>query len=263
MESYKPSLNALTQNGRVAGHEPKDLRGMLRKGGLTLSREQQKFIEGINEIARVLDSKGLRRSSWMVIAGGGVFLYQLNHYGSSKPERIDRDPTDLDVVIDNALSKDLILDSIKDAFSHPATVNREPVMHYGHLLKGPTLSTNAANGLDVDIITELSQEYPKDHRFAPSAEYKYPLAETLLSQAKTYRHPLIDGEIKVAHPGFIAFYKLMLYRDSNGKQDTADIKRLKAIGALDKSEELDIVLATMCHGNERLVEAIRKAIDAI
>lgn len=263
MESYKPSLNALTQNGRVAGHEPKDLTGMLRGGRLTLSKEQQKFIEGINEIAEVLDSKGLKRSSWMVIAGGGVFLYQLSNYGSSKPERIDRNPTDLDVVIDNTVSNGLILDSIKGAFSYPATVNTEPVMHYGHLLKGPTLSTNATNGLDVDIITELSQEYPKDHRFAPSAEYRYPLAETLLAQAKTYRHPLINGEIKVAHPGFIAFYKLMLYRDSNGKQDTADIRRLKALGALERSEELDTVLATMCHGDARLVEAIRKAIDEI
>jgi hypothetical protein len=261
MESYRTKVSS--HIGPVTGRH-REFTGLLReKGELILSKEQQLFIEGINEIAKVLDSKKLERNSWMIIAGGGVFLYQLRHHGDSKPEYIDRNPTDLDIVVNNTATGGLILDLIKDAFAVPAVVNKEPVMHYGHVLEGPTLSTKTTNGLDVDIITELSQIYPKDHRFAPSVRYKYPSADTMLYQAKTYEHPLIQGKTKVAHPGFIAFYKLMLYRDLNGKQDTEDVRRLKALGLLNSSDELHEVLETMCHKDRTIFNALRKAIDEI
>ena len=261
MESYRTKVSSQKEPAHLQSRAFIEL--LRENKGLVFSREQQLFVEGINEIAKVLDSRNVERDSWMIIAGGGVFLYQLMHYGSSKPERIDRSPTDLDIVLNNTVGSGLILDSIKDAFAAPAVVNKEPVMHYGHVLEGPTLSTKTTNGLDVDIITELSQVYPKDHRFAPSMRYKYPLADTMLSQAKTYTHQLIYGEIKVAHPGFIAFYKLMLYRDLNGKQDTADIRRLKALGVLGDSKELNEVLSTMCHQDTKIFNALRKAIDEI
>lgn len=239
-----------------------------RQARIDLSQEQLKFIETLNFAARILDSEGLDRSSWMLIAGGGVFTYQLDHAARNGISTVDRAPTDVDIVVANLERGGRhILDVLRDRVPDLETsIRTEPVHHFGHILKGPALSIEP-NGkpvpaLPIDIITELSQRYPADHKFKPSHDYIYPPTDKMLEHSLRISNPLIDGEnIQVAHPGFIAFYKLMLARNTEGKQDTDDLVRLKAMGMLEPSKNLGEVLQVMCHSDVKLIMAIWQEIN--
>ena len=233
--------------------------------GPYLGPKQRKFVDTVNAVVRMLDNHNIGRESWMVIAGGAVFLYQLDLASKGYNVPTDRVPTDLDVVVNNDESRRRhILEVLRDRIMplEEAELTTAPVLHFGHLLKGPTLKT-VFNGVPVDLITELSQEYSPDHRFAPAKEYRYPPADRLFASAIPMEHPLLEHDVMLAHPGFIAFYKTMLARDRDGKQDTDDIRRLKAMCLLDPSEELTGVMRTMCHGDEELIGQISKAIAEV
>ncbi len=229
-----------------------------------LSPQQHAFIGALSQMSTFLDSQGISRSSWMVIAGGGVFLYQLDQLHKGFVDRADRVPTDLDIVIDNINlpSGKHILAALRDALLPiPSELETGPAEHFGHILRGPKLSLESSGGLPIDLITELSQRYPSTHRFAPNEDYVYPSTKILLPHARLLHNPLISGEVKVAHPAFITFYKAMLSRNTNGKQDFDDIKRLKDMGELDPSEEMsNNVFSIMCHHNSSLINALRAAV---
>lgn len=228
-----------------------------------LTSEQKKFIDAVNETLAMLDGNRLKRDEWMVIAGGAVFLYQLYLEYGKGIGKADRVPTDLDVVVNNNItSNQHILELLRDRMPNKDDVvySRGPNMHFGHVLLGPTLGYSSAGGLPIDIITELSQIYPDDHKFAPSVHYKYPSTDKMLRFAKQIEHPLLNGTVTLAHPGFVAFYKLMLARNTEGKQDNADLIRLKKLGLLDPSEELDMVIDTMCLGDKDFADKVKKAI---
>ena len=233
---------------------------------LVLNKEQHEFIESLNEMARFLDSQGISRNSWMAIAGGAVFLYQLD--GSKHSTHVDRVPTDLDIVIDDTSLKNgkHILDHLGGELDPlKVELRKEPLEHYGHILSGPALSTFSSTGLPIDIITELSQTYSPSHPFRPSAEYVYPPSSMLIAQSRKISHELLDGEIRIAHPGFIAFYKLMLARNHGGKQDLPDLKRLKAMGhfTMHPANRLHYVLETMCQSDKDLVRVLEAQIEKL
>jgi hypothetical protein len=216
-------------------------------------------------MAAFLDSQGLLRRDWMVIAGGAVFLYQLDSHGRKLGPVPDRVPTDLDIIIDEAQGRNSasIIEQLFSVLRHTgASLRVEPLIHYGHLLTGPALSLATNCGLQVDITTELSQINSPIHPVRPRAKYKYPPGRAMLAQANTISHELIDGSVTVSHPGFIAFYKWLLARNDDVKQDTKDLKRLQGMGLLTAhpANNLRGVLATMCQEDRQLIPIIEQAI---
>ena len=229
------------------------------RGQVRLNEEQLRFVDALRDAARFFDSQGFSRDSWMVIAGGGVFLYQL----ATKGATVDRVPTDLDIIIHekNARNGTPILELLRDRMQpHESSLRTEPIMHHGHLLTAAGLSTKARNGMPIDVTTELSQIYPPDHHFRPSMLYSYPPSDLILGSAIRLKHPLLPGQITTAHPGMIAFYKLIFKREKEGKQDIPDLQRLKRLGLLDPSPALEEVVSTMCLGDREFASAIRSAI---
>ncbi|MCL5419994.1 MAG: hypothetical protein M1354_03925 [Candidatus Marsarchaeota archaeon] len=254
-------------NGELNGA----VRGTLRPHH-QLNPEQERFVETLKFAVRLLDSQGFDRQSWMLIAGGAVFAYQLDCASKNGLNGVDRIPTDVDIVIMDVPGERHVLNRIKDAIPECDTSLRvEPVLHFGHILKGPALSIEprvSGDGrlkipeIPIDIITELSQEFPPDHKFAPACDYIYPETAVMLSHAKELHIQYVDGGgFMAAHPGFIAFYKLMLGRNSDGKQDTEDLKRLKRMQMLGQSPELSEVISIMCHNGKELKNAILREIN--
>ena len=70
---------------------------------LELDARQTNFVGALNRVACLLDLQGFKRSSWMVIAGGGVFLYQLDALIGGRVNEIDRVPTDLDIIVEKRM----------------------------------------------------------------------------------------------------------------------------------------------------------------
>jgi len=228
-----------------------------------LTAEQRRFIGAVNETAAMLSSNRMDRDEWMVIAGGAVFLYQLDSARRNGTRGADRVPTDLDVVVNNAPEREKhILELLRDGMAsrERVTYSKGPDDHFGHTLLGAKLGYASVEGLPIDVITDLSQIYPADHRFAPSLHYEYPPTDVLLPFAKRITHPLLDGPVMLAHPGFVAYYKLMLSRNTDGKQDGKDLTRLKRLGLLEPSDELREVIDIMCHSDADLVDKVEKAI---
>lgn len=224
--------------------------------------KQYAFVSALNMISEIIDSSGLPRNSWMVIAGGGVFLYQLLESANKPDIMIDRVPTDLDIIIYDFVKERSILEILQEALfvrGIESSLIPGPIEHFGCVLRGPTLKVIVGD-FDVDIITELSQSYPPNHKFMPCTQYFYPPAKKMLEMAVSVSHSLIMGNVNIAHPGFIAFYKLMLDRNEKGKQDKLDLIRLKELGLLNPSKEMHIVLNDMCYENLHLFNAIKMAI---
>ena len=256
------TTKSIVLNGRIGKN---GAMSMLRRDDICLDREQVKFLNALRDISGMLDRVGMKRDDWMVIAGGGVFLYQLEKTKTSAGASPDRAPTDIDIVIRNGHSdRTYALRMLNSLIGDENTSLRtEPYNHFGHVFRGPALSWKI-NGLDVDFLTELPQTYSPSNRFLPGKDFDYPEGSMLLSDAISIKHPFIDGSVRVAHPMFIAFYKLMLDRNDGGKQDLKDLRRLKEMGLLNP-EALDSarVLRALCHDDKTLFERISKAMTDV
>ncbi|MEM3839015.1 MAG: hypothetical protein QXF01_00325 [Candidatus Micrarchaeaceae archaeon] len=267
-------LDSAKQNRLNSSQLSTELGRLRRKPGadefaVEFTREQKLFIDSLNELFGFLSGLHIRKQSWMVIAGGGVFLYQLHHAekaGEGSNLKIDRVPTDIDIVVDpNAAGKsgNVLKFIFSSARGYSPKLEESPSMHYGHILLGHRLRLVSSVGISIDITTELSQKHSPSHPFRPSSYYAYPPAEVTLSQSYQISSKFVPEGISVANPGYIAFYKLMLNRNQDGKQDNLDLIRLKRMGLLSNSPELHNVIDTMCMGDKELAYILKRKIDEL
>ncbi len=244
IEAYDRSLTSVVRIGEAAG--------------VAVNEDQRRFLGALAQAAALFDSEGLARREWMVIAGGGVYLHQLEQASKGRGLGADRIPTDLDIVVNNKpWHRRHILEVMQDALKPiPSRITTGPLQHFGHTLRGPSLTFTASNKLPIDIITELSHTYSGEHWITPFANFEFPPAYKLLPFAKPIQAPGVEDPILVAHPGFIAFYKAMLSRNTDGKQDHTDLRRLREMGLLDRSAEMSTMLNTMVPNEPKLVDAL-------
>lgn len=108
-----------------------------------------------------------------------------------------------------------------------------PRTHHGYTFTTPLIVTETNTGFPIDLICDdMVTQFPDNHPILPGIEYRFPTDNGKVYElARTLHLPDI-GEVTVASPGFIAFYKLTMMRDTNGKQDTSDINRLRRLGLL-------------------------------
>ncbi len=230
--------------------------------------DQRNYLVALRCVTHLLNEAGIGKNDYMVMAGGSVFLYELSM--GAKPE-VARAPTDLDIVLRQTSSSaratsDLASQTLsfqRGSFSSLRLIT-EPRIHFGYKITNPIIeacvSSNAGitnqhnpgkQHFDVDLIPGvMSTTFPKDHAIKELAglPYQYPTNRVDLFQAG----PLVNidricksaglafpniGEVRLASPAFVAFYKVAMLRDSLGKQDSPDIRRMHELGLIDLKDE--------------------------
>lgn len=234
--------------------------------GFTVEQRQSelgRFMGTIGEVAAVIDSLGVPREDWFVIAGGAVALHQ-QRYGIT-----ERVPTDVDVVVrhDNKVDADQRLQQIEEGFrtrraDAQVGIILEPREHHGYIFPNPVLEVADPELVPVDILAEMTTVFPDNAPISSlrGRHYNYPVGgDSALFEATT----AVDteyGPVFAAHPAFIAFYKMVYYRNGSGKQDGPDVMRLAEMGLLEDQAEVERILRILSYDDEQVVQQIMEGI---
>lgn len=217
----------------------------------------EQFLTASSDICDLLDDVQYDPARAMVISGGGVYLYQRMLTGA--PERV---PTDIDVVIDPSQMNDGMELLSERAGGFLTNVNRieTPRTHHGYVFTNPIVEATSRDGLSVDMLGEMITVFPEHHDLYPGVAYRYPTDNSRLFDLAPMVDIDDDHQIKVAHPGFIAFYKMTMYRNGAGKQDQQDLRRLQSMGLLEPNDELVEVLDILSSGDTYIRDELLRRI---
>ncbi|MBD2115175.1 MULTISPECIES: hypothetical protein [Cyanophyceae] len=221
------------------------------------------FLEAVRSSQNFLRELCISERSAFIFSGGAVHLYQL-----SIGCLADRIPTDLDIIFQGFENTDSILRSAlsigKSHFSQ-LTVKLEDRWHQSFFLKGPIIEAETINNFPVDFVPgAMATHFPRNHNTFPNHCYIYPVFKDTLFQLSRNTSIPGFGDVQLAHPAFIAFYKLNLMRSRDGKQDALDIRRLIEMGLVhSKCEETLQVFQFLSYGNLRIANSLIKMLRDI
>jgi hypothetical protein len=220
--------------------------------GHSRDRYQAEFLGALREAGDLMRSVGVRDSEYMVIAGGGVFLHQLAEIGES-----ERAPTDLDIVIFNEPGRHALCSEIAHVgplYLKNVRMVTEPRHHHGLIFTNPIVESESSAGFPVDFIAEtMITVFPAGHPLMGGCDFRYPTENQRLFELARRADIQGCGEVLVAPAALIAFYKIAMQRNINGKQDNHDLVRLAELGLLaPEREDVQEVLDILTQGNHVL-----------
>ncbi len=219
-------------------------------------------IDTIKQVLSIVNAIGIN-NDYMIIAGTGVYLHELNVQGTSS-----RQPTDLDIVLKTADYQELTKDILKSFDNPPHSRVKgfiSPQICSWCTSLTPGIRILFQNNFQVDLLTQgMALSFGLDAPMLKNKTFDFLAEQDQVFDLSSDIKLSTGCQVRVAHPVFIAVYKLLLQREKNGKQDISDVRRLKNVGLLNRStSSFEEMLSLLTKGNINFQEALLNLLELL